>query len=83
MRKKLNVLPSEIFPLLLKTNIDLLKTNRGPLKATLKWKEIREKGFANEVFPTLEYVIDRLCETVNNLTKEVVKSICARKWLRG
>ena len=46
------------------------------------WKEIREKDFANEVFPTLEYVINnRLCETINNLTKEVVKSICARKWL--
>lgn len=45
------------------------------------WKEIREKGFANEVFPTLEHVINRLCETINNLTKEVVKSICARKWL--
>ena len=45
------------------------------------WKEIREKGFANEVFPTLEHVIDRLCETINNLTKEVIKSICARKWL--
>lgn len=47
------------------------------------WKEIREKGFANEVFPTLEHVIDRLCETINNLTKEVIKSICARKWLTG
>lgn len=47
------------------------------------WKEIREKGFANEAFPTLEHVIDRLCETINNLTKEVIKSICARKWLTG
>ena len=42
------------------------------------WKEIREKVFANEVFPTLEHVIDRLCETINNLTNEVVKSICKR-----
>ena len=42
------------------------------------WKEIREKVFANEVFPTLEHVIDRLCETINNITNEVVKSICKR-----
>ena len=42
------------------------------------WKEIREKVFANEVFPTLEHVIDRLCETINTLTNEVVKSICKR-----
>jgi len=47
------------------------------------WKEIREKVFANEVFPTLEHVIDRLCETINNLTNEVVKSICKREWLIG
>lgn len=47
------------------------------------WKEIREKVFANEVFPTLEHVIDRLCETINNLTNDVVKSICKREWLIG
>ena len=47
------------------------------------WKEIREKGFTNEVFPTLEHVIDRLCEIINNLTNDVVKSICKREWLIG
>lgn len=47
------------------------------------WKEIREKVFANEVFPTLEHVIDRLCETINNLTNDVIKSICKREWLIG
>ena len=47
------------------------------------WKEIREKVFANEVFPTLEHVIDRLCEIINNLTNDMVKSICKREWLIG
>lgn len=47
------------------------------------WKEIQEKGFANEVFPTLEHVIDRLCEIINNLTNDMVKSICKREWLIG
>ena len=47
------------------------------------WKEIREKVFFFFLFPTLEHVIDRLCETINNLTNEVVKSICKREWLIG
>lgn len=37
------------------------------------WKAIREKGFANLIFSSLEKVIGRLCETIRNLSKETVK----------
>ena len=46
------------------------------------WKEIRKKGFKNEIFPTLEKVVDRLCETICGLSNEVVKSITCRQWIR-
>lgn len=45
------------------------------------WKEIRAKGFKNEAFETLADVVDRLCETISNLTNETVKSITAREWI--
>ena len=45
------------------------------------WKQIRTMGFKNEFFHTLSDVVDRLCETINKLTKEMVKSITNRDWL--
>jgi len=45
------------------------------------WKEIRNRGFKNEVFPTLEKVVDRLCVTIDSLTHETVRSITGRKWI--
>lgn len=45
------------------------------------WKEIRAKGFKNEAFDSLADVVDRLCETISNLTNEIVKSITGRKWI--
>lgn len=39
-------------------------------------------GFKNEVFKTLKDVMDRLCETINQLTKDMVKSITLRNWIR-
>lgn len=41
-------------------------------------KELRAKGFCNEVFASLEKVIDRLCETINHLTNETIISITRR-----
>lgn len=43
------------------------------------WKEIRKRGFQNEVFDSLEAVIDRLCFTIKNLPAAVIKSITGRK----
>jgi len=45
------------------------------------WKELRKRGFRNEVFRTLEKVIDRLCDTICSLSRETVKSITGRYWI--
>ena len=45
------------------------------------WKEIRKIGFKNKAFSTLEKVVDRLCETMNSLTNDMVKSITGRNWI--
>lgn len=46
------------------------------------WKEIRKRGFRNEIFQTLDKVIDRLCDTICSLTNETIKSITCRSWIK-
>ncbi len=46
------------------------------------WAWIRAHGFKNESFATLEKVIDRLCETINSITPDIVISITARDWIK-
>jgi putative transposase len=45
------------------------------------WHEIREKGFANQIFESLNKVVERLCKTVNNLTNDTIISVTCRSWL--
>lgn len=45
------------------------------------WREIRTQGFRNEVFQTLEKVVDRLCVTINNLSAKTISSITLRDWI--
>ena len=45
------------------------------------WKELRKMGFCNEVFATLEKVVDRLCDTISSLTAATIHSITARSWI--
>ena len=45
------------------------------------WKEIRLRGFRNQIFPSLSKVIDRLCETICNLSVETIRSISGRQWI--
>ena len=45
------------------------------------WKEIRKRGFKNEAFKTLNKVVDRLCDSINSLSNDIVKSITARDWI--
>jgi len=45
------------------------------------WKELRKMGFRNEVFQTLDKVVDRLCDTIQNLSNATVRSITGRKWI--
>ena len=45
------------------------------------WKEIRKRGFKNEVFQSLQKVVDRLCDTICSLSNETIKSITERNWI--
>jgi len=45
------------------------------------WRELRTTGFKNEIFHTLNDVVDRLCETICDLSNETVKSITGRDWI--
>jgi putative transposase len=45
------------------------------------WKELRKRGFRNDIFASLEKVIERLCLTIRSLSCDIVKSITGRKWI--
>jgi len=45
------------------------------------WKEIRKRGFRNEVFATLSKVMDRLSDTICSLSNQTVSSITGRDWM--
>ena len=45
------------------------------------WKEIRKRGFRNEVFATLELVVNRLCDTICSLSNNLISSITGRAWI--
>ena len=45
------------------------------------WKEIRKRGFQNEIFDSLEAVVDKLCLIIKELPATVIKSITGRKWI--
>ncbi len=42
---------------------------------------VPNERFQNEVFQTLEKVVDRLCEAINNLAVETISSITSRDWI--
>lgn len=45
------------------------------------WKGIRKRGFRNEVFATLEKVVDRLCDSTCSLSNTLIASITGRDWI--
>ena len=45
------------------------------------WKELQITGFRNEVFASLEKVVDRLCDTICTLTSDTIKSMTRRSWI--
>ena len=47
------------------------------------WHELRKRGFRNEVFSTLEKVVDRLCETIIHLSNDTVMSVTRRDWIKN
>lgn len=44
------------------------------------WKEIRKLGFKNEVFLSLDMVVDRLCLTICSLLPQFISHVTARAW---
>jgi len=42
------------------------------------WKEIRKLGFKNEVFLSLDMVVDRLCLTICSLLPQLISHVTAR-----
>ena len=45
------------------------------------WKEIRKRGFRNEIFQTLNKVVERLCFTIQSISSNTITSITARDWI--
>lgn len=45
------------------------------------WGWIRLHGFRNEIFSSLDKVVDRLCITICCLSLDLVKSITLRNWI--
>jgi putative transposase len=45
------------------------------------WKELRKRGFKNELFASLNSVVDRLCYVINSLNLDIIKSITGRQWI--
>jgi len=47
------------------------------------WKEVRKDDFKNTLFNTLNNVVDKLSTSLMSLTKDVVKSVCGRDWIKS
>ena len=47
------------------------------------WRELRARGFHNEVFQTLEKVVDRLCDSICKRSEETIRSITCRDWIKS
>lgn len=45
------------------------------------WAWLRQHAFRNEVFKTLDEVVDRLCLVIRSLSPVTVKSIAHRNWI--
>lgn len=45
------------------------------------WKEIRKRGFKNELFQTLDKVVERLSQTICSLSNDTIISITRRDWI--
>ncbi|HFI2666662.1 TPA: IS630 family transposase, partial [Streptococcus suis] len=44
------------------------------------WAEIRKRGFKNKIFRSLNEIIDKLQEVIQNLSPSQLKSIARRDW---
>jgi hypothetical protein len=44
-------------------------------------EEIRKRGFRNEIFQTLDKVMERLCDVICSITPKTISSITQRNWM--
>ena len=47
------------------------------------WTQLRKQGFRNEIFESLNDVVERLSKTIRSLEHSVIKSITGRDWILG
>jgi len=45
------------------------------------WQEIRKLGFKNRLFKSIASVVDKLCDVIQSLSADVIKSITGRDWI--
>jgi putative transposase len=45
------------------------------------WREIRKDGFKNKAFETIDAVMDKFCDVIQNMSKERVISVTLWKWI--
>ena len=43
------------------------------------WKEVRKDGFKNTMFSSLDKVVDKLSDSLMAITKDTIKSVCAKQ----
>lgn len=70
--------------LVIPTNIELFflppaTPEMNPIEQIWAW--LRLHGFKNEIFSSLDKVIDRLCDTISSLSAGTVRSISHRNWI--
>ena len=44
-------------------------------------QSVPHDGFRNEVFHTLDKVVERLCKSICSLSADTIKSVTCRKWI--
>jgi len=45
------------------------------------WIEARKDGFKNTLFNSLNAVVNKLSNTLNSFSSELIKSVCGRDWI--
>ena len=45
------------------------------------WRELRKLGFKNALFHSLDEVIHKLCDAIQSLSHDIIKSVTSREWI--
>ena len=85
LKDTLNIQSITVFSCALKVSANITLLGIPPYAPEMNpieqiWKQLRSMGVRNEVFKTSSHAVDCLCDTIYNLTNEMVKSISCRQW---